>query len=89
MEIIPQYFICLFSISQPTLFSSLPGLAFNLPTYNKYVRNFVCDQAQKQVVKKTKGVYPAPLKIIETVKDGLENPKEGYNVEANVSQLIS
>lgn len=63
--------------------SGVKGLAFNLPTHNKYVRNFVCDQAQKQVLKKTKGVYPAPLKIIETVKDGLENPKEGYNVEAN------
>lgn len=35
-------------------------------------------------MKKTKGLYPAPLKIIDVVKNGIENPSTGYEMEAKV-----
>ncbi|XP_056019992.1 trifunctional enzyme subunit alpha, mitochondrial-like [Ostrea edulis] len=45
-------------------------------------RNYIFDQAKKAVLKQTKGLYPAPLKIIEVVKNGIENPSTGYEMEA-------
>lgn len=36
------------------------------------VRNIIFDQAKKQVMKATKGLYPAPLKILNVTKTGLE-----------------
>lgn len=47
-------------------------------------RNYIFDQAKKAVLKQTKGLYPAPLKIIEVVKNGIENPSTGYEMEAKV-----
>ena len=46
-------------------------------------RGIVYKQAQKSVVAKTKGNYPAPVKIIDCVKTGMEqSPAKGYQIEA-------
>ncbi len=48
-------------------------------------RNFVLGQARKTVMKKSLGLYPAPLGILDVVKTGLEKgQKEGYESEAKV-----
>lgn len=48
--------------------------------------NFVKDQifkkAKAQVMKITNGLYPAPLKILEVVRVGLDNPVAGFDAEA-------
>lgn len=50
---------------------------------NSYVRNYVFDQATKKVMSQTQGLYPAPLKIIDVLKQTLESgSKIGYNAEA-------
>ncbi|MGB0938335.1 MAG: fatty acid oxidation complex subunit alpha FadJ [Colwellia sp.] len=47
-------------------------------------RNIVYKQATKTVLGKTKGNYPAPLKIVECIKAGLEQSSaKGYQVEAD------
>ncbi|MFC1851126.1 fatty acid oxidation complex subunit alpha FadJ [candidate division CSSED10-310 bacterium] len=49
---------------------------------NPLGRHVVFDQASKMVLKKTAGLYPAPAKILETIKIGLENGmKEGLAAE--------
>ncbi|XP_023213667.1 trifunctional enzyme subunit alpha, mitochondrial-like [Centruroides sculpturatus] len=49
-----------------------------------YVRQKVFDKAKTQVMKQTQGLYPAPLKILEVVKTGIEKgPNAGYPAEAN------
>ncbi len=46
-------------------------------------RGIVYKQAKKSVLSKTKGNYPAPVKIIHCVKTGLEqSPAKGYQIEA-------
>ncbi|KAL1258211.1 hypothetical protein QQF64_011455 [Cirrhinus molitorella] len=48
-----------------------------------FVRQQIYNTVQKKVMKQTKGLYPAPLKIIECVKAGLEQgPTAGYLAEA-------
>ncbi|OAF70177.1 hypothetical protein A3Q56_02073 [Intoshia linei] len=37
-----------------------------------YVRNLMLDRIRKQVLKKTNGLYPAPLKIIEVIKETIQ-----------------
>ncbi|MBU2892062.1 fatty acid oxidation complex subunit alpha FadJ [Colwellia sp. D2M02] len=50
---------------------------------NKAGRNIVYQQAEKSVLSKTQGNYPAPLKIIDCVRTGLEaSSTQGYQVEA-------
>lgn len=50
---------------------------------NSFGRKIIFDQARKSVNKKTKGNYPAPLKIIECVEMGMEHGfKKGLEVEA-------
>lgn len=44
-------------------------------------RNYVFDQAKKSVMKMTNGLYPAPLKILEVVRAGIEKPHQGYESE--------
>ena len=53
-------------------------------------RKIVFGQATKTVLSKTKGNYPAPLKIIECVKVGVEQSSEkGYQLEAShFGQLV-
>lgn len=47
-----------------------------------FVRNMIFDKAKGQVMKLTNGLYPAPLKILEVIKTGLEQPREkGYKAE--------
>ena len=49
----------------------------------KYVQdNVVFKKAKEQVMKQTNGLYPAPLKILEVVKAGLQQgPNVGYEAE--------
>ncbi len=50
---------------------------------NAFGRNFVYQQAQKSVLAKSKGNYPAPIKIIDCVRTGLESTSaKGYQIEA-------
>ncbi|GLS82619.1 fatty acid oxidation complex subunit alpha FadJ [Paraferrimonas haliotis] len=53
-------------------------------------RNIIFEQASKQVFKKTQGNYPAPAKIIEAIKIGLnKGRKAGLAVEAqNFGELV-
>ena len=53
-------------------------------------RAIVFNQAKSMVMKKTGGLYPAPLKIIEAVKVGVNSgPKKGYEAEAKLfSELV-
>lgn len=47
-------------------------------------RGIVYKQATKSVLSKTRGNYPAPVKIIECVKTGMEQSSaKGFQVEAN------
>ncbi|XP_056624566.1 hydroxyacyl-CoA dehydrogenase trifunctional multienzyme complex subunit alpha b [Triplophysa dalaica] len=48
-----------------------------------FVRNQIYNTVEKKVMKQSKGLYPAPLKIIECVKAGLEQgPDAGYLAES-------
>lgn len=50
---------------------------------NSFGRGILFDQALKQVEKKTHGNYPAPKRIIEVVRIGIENGSvQGYLAEA-------
>ncbi|XP_067931564.1 trifunctional enzyme subunit alpha, mitochondrial-like [Watersipora subatra] len=49
----------------------------------EFGRNFVFNKAKTTVMKQTNGKYPAPLKIIEVIRTGLEKgPKMGFPAEA-------
>lgn len=49
----------------------------------EYVRNYIFNKARATVMKQTKGLYPAPLKILDVVKTGVEQGSEkGYEAEA-------
>lgn len=51
---------------------NLPGL-----------RHFIFHKAREGVVEKTNGLYPAPLKILDVVREGLDRPlAEGLELEA-------
>uniref|UniRef100_A0A1Y1NJQ7 Trifunctional enzyme subunit alpha, mitochondrial n=1 Tax=Photinus pyralis TaxID=7054 RepID=A0A1Y1NJQ7_PHOPY len=48
-----------------------------------WVRNKVFGKAKEQVIKLSGGLYPAPLKIVDVVRTGLEKgPQAGYDAEA-------
>jgi len=50
---------------------------------NPLGRKVVFDQARKQVMAKTKGQYPAPLRAIEVIKAGLDDGLDaGFDAEA-------
>jgi len=57
---------------------------------NKMGRNLIYQQAEKTVLAKTKGKYPAPLKIIDCIRVGMERSSaEGYQIEAeHFSDLV-
>lgn len=44
-------------------------------------RDMVFNKAKAQVMKMTNGLYPAPLKILEVIRSGIENPSTGYELE--------
>lgn len=51
---------------------------------NPVGRGILFSQATKMVKHKTKGNYPAPLKIIDCIRTGVEQaPSKGYQVEAD------
>ncbi|SEK45363.1 3-hydroxyacyl-CoA dehydrogenase / enoyl-CoA hydratase / 3-hydroxybutyryl-CoA epimerase [Colwellia chukchiensis] len=57
---------------------------------NSIGRSILFTQATKAVLSQTKGNYPAPLKIIDCVRAGVEQaPSKGYQVEADhFGQLV-
>lgn len=57
---------------------------------NSVGRKVLFAQATKTVLSKTKGNYPAPLKIIDCIRSGVEQaPSKGYQVEADhFGQLV-
>lgn len=56
--------------------------------YN-FVRDYIFNKAKEQVMKATNGLYPAPLRIINVIRAGLEKSKaEAYEIEAqNFAEL--
>ncbi|MCF1427060.1 MAG: fatty acid oxidation complex subunit alpha FadJ [Shewanella sp.] len=51
---------------------------------NSAGRNFIYQQAAKQVMKKTQGNYPAPSKLIDCVRQGMDKGmQKGLQVEAS------
>lgn len=49
----------------------------------EFVRDYVFKQARAKVIGQTKGLYPAPLKILDVIKTGLDKGAEaGYEAEA-------
>lgn len=53
-------------------------------------QNFIFNQARKMVEKKTKGLYPAPLAIIDVIRTGLQSGKTaGYAKESREFSLLS
>ncbi|XP_019376228.1 PREDICTED: trifunctional enzyme subunit alpha, mitochondrial, partial [Gavialis gangeticus] len=64
---------------QKGLVQKVTDFAFSIP----FVRQQIYKTVEKRVQKQTKGLYPAPLKIIEVVKTGLDQGKEaGYLIES-------
>ncbi len=49
---------------------------------NPVGRKVLFDQARKQLLKKTKGNYPAPEKALEAMRIGASNEQKGYEAEA-------
>ncbi|OQR76127.1 trifunctional enzyme subunit alpha, partial [Tropilaelaps mercedesae] len=48
-----------------------------------FVRDMIFNKAREQVMKLTNGLYPAPLRILDVVRAGIEKSKaEGYEIEA-------
>ncbi|XP_038222384.1 trifunctional enzyme subunit alpha, mitochondrial [Zerene cesonia] len=48
-----------------------------------FVKNIVFNKAREQVMKASRGLYPAPLKILEVVRVGVDKgPVEGFEAEA-------
>jgi len=63
--------------------TNMAGLQHNLPLKVKPVRNFVFKKATETVMKKTMGLYPAPLEILKATQAGLDGGlKAGYQQEA-------
>jgi enoyl-CoA hydratase/long-chain 3-hydroxyacyl-CoA dehydrogenase len=63
--------------------TNMAGLSYNVPLKVKPVRNFVFKKATETVMKKTMGLYPAPLEIIKATQAGLNGGVQaGYKQEA-------
>lgn len=55
-----------------------------------FVKNKVFETAKGKVMKQTKGLYPAPLKILDVVRTGLDKgPVAGYAAEARAFGELS
>uniref|UniRef100_A0A8D8R562 Trifunctional enzyme subunit alpha, mitochondrial n=1 Tax=Cacopsylla melanoneura TaxID=428564 RepID=A0A8D8R562_9HEMI len=67
----------------------IPDKALGLALKFDFVRNMIFGQAKEKVMKMSGGLYPAPLKILEVVRTGIEKgPVAGYEAEAEgFSQL--
>ncbi|XP_027765684.1 trifunctional enzyme subunit alpha, mitochondrial, partial [Empidonax traillii] len=67
------------------LMQKLTDYAMALP----FVRQQVYKTVESKVQKQTKGLYPAPLKIIEVVKTGLDQGRDaGYLMESQVRRWV-
>ena len=53
--------------SRERKWTNMAGIKYHLTTNQKYVRNYVFEQARKMVMKQTNGLYPAPFKIMEVM----------------------
>lgn len=63
--------------------TTMPGLMYKITTETGFGQNYVFKKARETVMKKTLGLYPAPLKIIDVTRAGLEKGKaEGYITES-------
>jgi len=63
--------------------TSVKGLTYKITTETNFGRNFVLKKAKETVMKKTRGLYPAPLKIIDVMRAGAEKGlEEGFKEEA-------
>lgn len=63
--------------------TNLKDLQYKITTETEFGRNFVVKKARETVMKKTGGLYPAPLRIIDVVKESLEKgPAHGFKKEA-------
>lgn len=63
--------------------TNVAGLSHNVPLTVKPVRDFVFKKATETVMKKTKGLYPAPLEIIKAAQEGLDKGLDsGYVQES-------
>jgi enoyl-CoA hydratase/long-chain 3-hydroxyacyl-CoA dehydrogenase len=48
-----------------------------------FVRNYVFSQARAKVMSQTQGLYPAPLRILDVIRTGIEKGAQaGYEAEA-------
>ncbi|KAK9888809.1 hypothetical protein WA026_001032 [Henosepilachna vigintioctopunctata] len=62
---------------------SITDKAFNFALQYDWVKDQIFNKAKNQVMKQTGGLYPAPLKILEVVRTGLDKTKEeGYRAES-------
>lgn len=70
---------------------SMSGMTHKMTSEVSMVRDFVFKKAKETVMKKTGGNYPAPLRIIEATKIGLEKGRTaGYAAEAKgFGELVS
>ena len=59
------------------------GVMSSLLENNPFGRKILFDQAGKQVMRQTKGNYPAPLRIIECIRTGVEmGYRKGLDIES-------
>ena len=73
----------LFQKKKQRLTASLKSIRNWVLTANPLGRKLLFEQANKRTMAKTRGNYPAPQKILEVVRVGLEQgPKEGLAAEA-------
>lgn len=53
-------------------------------------RDYLFKKAKETVMKQTRGHYPAPLKIIECIRTGIEKGSEaGYEAESKVNYFLT
>lgn len=67
------------------------GFVSNLIERTSFGRKFIFDQAKKQTARATKGHYPAPLKALESVRNGMDvTIEKGLENEAKLlGELIA
>jgi len=67
------------------------GLAVTAMEKTSVGRSIIFSQAEKMVLKKTAGHYPAPIKALHVIREGFGKPlEEGFELEARaLSELIT
>ncbi|EDO37709.1 predicted protein [Nematostella vectensis] len=69
--------------SRSRSWTNIKDIMYKVTTENNYGRDYVLKKAKETVLKKTGGLYPAPLTIIECVREGLEKGRgKGFVKEA-------